>query len=170
VQTGALIAEAFERVRGSVHRAVEGLSESALTYRPTADANSIAWLVWHIARIQDDHVAALHDAEQTWTADGWCDRFALPFARGATGYDQTSAEVGAVRASAAELLGYYDAVHACTVEYVRTLQPDDLDRIVDRAWDPPVTQGVRLVSVINDNLQHVGQAAYLRGLAERGPT
>lgn len=168
MDTGAILVDAFGRVRDVTHRAVEGLSEDALAFRPDVDANSIAWLVWHIARIQDDHIADLRDAKQVWIVDGWCDRFGLPFPPTATGYGQTSAEVAAVRASAKDLLGYYDAVYAETVAYVRTLGPDDLDRIVDRSLDPPVTQGVRIVSVISDNLQHAGQAAYIRGLVERG--
>jgi hypothetical protein len=46
--------------------------------------------------------------------------------------------------------------------------PADLDRVVDKRWDPPVTLGVRLVSVVDDDAQHVGQAAYVRGLQKAG--
>jgi hypothetical protein len=168
VDTGALLVDGLERVRGATHGAVEGLSVDALGFRLGPDANSIAWLAWHIARIQDDHVADLRDTKQTWLADGWRDRFGFPFPSDATGYGQSSEDVDAVRATAADLLGYYDAVHEKTLAYVRTLDAHELDRIVDRAWDPPVTQGVRLVSVISDNLQHAGQAAFIRGLIERG--
>jgi hypothetical protein len=172
MDTVTILVDAFERIRDVTHRAVDGLSDDALVFRPTGPtnpgANSIAWLVWHIARIQDDHIADLHAAAQVWIADGWCERFGFPFPPAATGYDQTSTEVAAVRASAVELIAYYDAVHAETVAYVRTLEPDDLDRVVDRSWDPPVTAGVRIVSVISDNLQHAGQAAFIRGLLERG--
>jgi hypothetical protein len=77
--------------------------------------------------------------------------------------------VAAVQVDSADLLtGYYDAVHERTVAYLTTLSDADLDRIVDERWDPPVTLGVRLVSVISDDLQHAGQAAYARGLIERG--
>ena len=72
------------------------------------------------------------------------------------------------RAGEEKLTAYYDAVHEQTIRYVRGLSDDDLDRVVDKAWDPPVTLAVRLVSVISDDLQHAGQAAYLRGLIERG--
>jgi hypothetical protein len=65
--------------------------------------------------------------------------------------------------SADLLLDYATAVHTRTAEFVRDLTDDDLDRIVDERWDPPVTLGVRLVSVLDDDLQHVGQAAYVRG-------
>jgi hypothetical protein len=76
--------------------------------------------------------------------------------------------VSAVQVRSGELLtGYYDAVHQETLNYIQELTDSDLDRIVDKAWDPPVTLGVRLVSVISDDLQHAGQAAYLRGIIER---
>jgi hypothetical protein len=167
-----LLLDAFGRIHRGVHRAVEGLEADGLTFRVDRDANSIAWLVWHVARIQDDHVAALRapapdGAEQVWF-QGWYERFGVPFDRSETGYGHSSEQVAAVTAGAAELLGYYDAVEAVTVGYLQTLALDDLDRVVDEAWDPPVTLGVRLVSVITDNLEHVGQAEYVRGVFERG--
>ena len=65
------------------------------------------------------------------------------------------------------LLGYHDAVHEQTIRYVERLTDADLSRIVDESWDPPVSLDVRLVSVISDDLQHAGQAAFVRGVAER---
>ena len=164
-----LLVDAFGRIQGMVHRAVAGLTPSDLAFRPDPQANSIAWLVWHLTRIQDDHLADVAGTEQVWTAQRWVDRFALPFATEATGYGQTSDEVGVVRAGVDELLGYSDAVHEATVRFVSGLRPADLDRVVDESWDPPVTLGVRLVSVVNDNSAHAGQAAYVRGLLERRP-
>ena len=161
---GELLAEAFGRVRGVVLGAVRGLSEEQLALRPDGQGNSIAWLVWHLTRIQDDHIAGVAGTGQAWTAEGWADRFGLPFPHAETGYGHSGTEVAAVRASADLLVGYYEAVHAHTVAYVRGLGEADLDRVVDKHWDPPVTLGVRLVSVISDDLQHSGQAAYVRGL------
>jgi len=146
---------------------LDGVSPAILTYRPDPDANSIAWLVWHLTRIQDDHVAGVAGVEQRWLADGWYDRFGLPFPPEAHGYGHTSEEVGQVDVDGDRLRSYFDAVHAATIDYISGLRASDLDRIVDERWDPPVSLGVRLVSVIADDLQHVGQAAYVRGLAER---
>jgi hypothetical protein len=162
-----LLVDAVGRVQGMVHRAVAGLTPSDLAFRPDPDANSIAWLVWHLTRIQDDHVADAAGTEQVWTAQRWVERFDLPLDAEATGYGQSSDDVGVVRAGVDELLGYYDAVHDETVRFVSGLQPADLDRIVDESWDPPVSLGVRLVSVVNDDVAHAGQAAYVRGLLER---
>jgi Protein of unknown function (DUF664) len=163
-----LLVDAFGRIRGGVHRAVDGLTPAQLAYRVDAEANSIAWLVWHLTRIQDDHVAAVAHAEQAWRALGWEGRFGLPFDAGDTGYGHRPDEVAAVQVRSGELLtGYYDAVHDRTIRFVEGLADDDLDQVVDESWTPPVTLGIRLISVIADNLQHAGQAEFVRGVATR---
>ncbi|WP_144762464.1 mycothiol transferase [Curtobacterium sp. 9128] len=159
-----VLIEAFARIPSTVRSAVDGLSEDQLASRPAAGANTLAWLAWHIARGQDVQVADLAGTEQVWTADGWYDRFDLPFSADALGYGMSREDVGRVRASATLLTGYLDAVHERTVAHLRTLGPDALDTVVDDAWDPPVTAGARLVSILNDCTQHAGQAGYVRGL------
>jgi uncharacterized damage-inducible protein DinB len=167
MSSNELLVDAFERVRDAVHPAVNGLSADELTFRPDDGSNSIAWLVWHLTRIQDDHVAGLGGGEQVWTARDWDERFGLPLDPTDTGYGHDSDTVGVVVADAESLLGYYDEVHENTLAFVRGLGDDDLSRVVDRNWDPPVTVSVRLVSVIADDLQHAGQAAYVRGILLR---
>ncbi|MCP1504336.1 putative damage-inducible protein DinB [Curtobacterium herbarum] len=159
-----LLVEAFSRVPETVGRAVDGLSEDQLASRPAAGANTLAWLAWHIARGQDAQIADLADSEQVWTADGWVERFGLPFPAEALGYGMSRDDVGRVRASAELLNGYLGAVHERTVAYLRTLSADDFETVVDEAWDPPVTVGVRLVSILDDCVQHAGQAGYARGV------
>jgi Protein of unknown function (DUF664) len=163
----ALLTDSFERVRTAVASLTEDLTRELATYRPDDDANTVAWLLWHLARVQDDHVSELAGLEQVWTARGWVERFGLPFDPTATGYGHDRDEVAAVVAEASLLDGYQADVHRQTVDYVQSLPVGDLDKVIDRSWDPPVTVRVRLVSVIEDCLQHVGQAAYLRGVAER---
>ncbi|MET9019705.1 DinB family protein [Actinopolymorpha sp. NPDC004070] len=168
MSSSELLVDAFDRVRETVHQAVEGLSAEQLAYRVDSEANSIAWLVWHLTRVQDDHIADVAGTEQVWTADSWFERFDLPFEPSATGYGHSPKEVAQVRVDSADLLtGYYDAVHQATIAYVSGLGDDDLSRVVDEAWDPPVTLAVRLVSVLSDDLQHAGQAAFVRGVVER---
>jgi uncharacterized damage-inducible protein DinB len=163
-----LLVEVFGRIRESVHAAVAGLTPEQLAFRVDSDANSIAWLVWHLTRVQDDHIAGVAKTEQVWTSAGWADRFGLPFDRLAHGYGHSSADVAAVQVESAGLLTeYHDAVHEQTVRFVSTLTDADLSRVVDERWDPPVTLAVRLVSVISDDLQHAGQAAFIRGVVER---
>jgi uncharacterized damage-inducible protein DinB len=163
-----LLADAFGRIRDTVHAAVTGLTPEQLAFRVDGDANSIAWLVWHLTRIQDDHIAGVAQTEQVWTSGDWVERFGLPFDPQAHGYGHSPADVGAVQVESADLLiGYYDAVHERTIRFVAGLKDADLPRVVDDYWDPPVTLGVRLVSVISDDLQHAGQAAFIRGIIER---
>jgi uncharacterized damage-inducible protein DinB len=157
-----LLVDAFGRIREIVHHTVDGLSEDQLAHRPGGEANSIAWLVWHLTRVQDDHVAKAAGTEQVWPK--WANRFDLPFDVRDTGYGHDSAAVAAVRAPAELLTAYHDAAFERTLEYVREITDADLDRVVDRRWDPPVTLAVRLVSVVSDDLQHAGQAAFVRGL------
>jgi uncharacterized damage-inducible protein DinB len=162
-----ILLDGYGRISPAVHAAVDGLDEDTLGARLDEEANSIAWLVWHLARVQDDHVSDVAGHEQTWTADGWSERFGLPFGPGETGYGFGPVQVGQVRASAELLTGYLDAVQARTEDYLGGLTDEDLDRVVDDAWDPPVTLGVRLVSVLDDDLEHVAQAAFVRGVLER---
>lgn len=163
MDTAELLADGFGRVREVALAVVDGLSVEQLGLRLRPEHNSIGWLVWHLTRIQDDHVADASGVDQVWTSKGWAARFALPYDDEATGYGQTSAEVGAFRADAALLAGYLEDVHAQTTGFVESLGNEDLDRIVDEGWVPPVSLGVRLVSVISDDLQHAGQAAFIRG-------
>ncbi|MEV5968554.1 DUF664 domain-containing protein [Streptomyces sp. NPDC051921] len=168
MKSAELLTDAFARVLEAVHQAVEGLSEKELVARVDPEANSIAWLVWHLTRIQDDHIADAFGTEQIWTSEGWSGRFGLPFPEDATGFGHSPAQVAAVHAPADLLLDYYDAVHARTLARVTPLSNADLDRVVDTRWTPHVTLGVRLVSVIAEDNQHAGQAAYVRGVVERG--
>lgn len=168
MQTSELLLDAYGRIRQIVRRATDGLDAEGLAYRPDPEANSIAWLIWHLTRIQDDHVSELAGREQTWFDGPWAERLGLAPATADTGFGHTSEQVAAVRPDGPEpLVGYHEAVADRTVEYLSSITADDLDRIIDRSWDPPVTVGVRLVSVIGDNMQHVGQASYVRGLLER---
>jgi hypothetical protein len=161
-----LLTEALDRVRAQVPQVVGGLAQEALAWRPDPEANSIGWLVWHLTRIQDDHVADVAGEEQAWTADGWYERFGLPFPPVDHGFGHDADQVAQVRTSADLLAGYHAAVAERTAAYVAGLRPEDLDRVVDTRWDPPVTLGVRLVSVVGEVHAHVGQAAYVRGLWE----
>ncbi|MGH7734185.1 MAG: mycothiol transferase [Gemmatimonadales bacterium] len=166
--SASLLIEAFGRVPEALHEVLDGLDAAGLSFRPDPEANSIGWLLWHFARVEDDHVAAVAGTAQVWTAAGFHERFDLPFAVEAIGYGHTAQQVGAVQLPDGSLVAeYYDAVHEATLGFLGGMVDADLDRVVDERWDPPVTLSVRLVSVLADALQHVGQAAYVRGVYER---
>ncbi|MFB6641387.1 DinB family protein [Streptomyces chartreusis] len=160
-----ILIDGYNRIREEVHAAVGGLAPEQLGARPAPGANSVAWLIWHLTRIQDDHIAGAFELDQVWLAQDWQKTFGLDLPRRDTGYGHTPAKVAKVQVDSGDLLtGYYDAVHARTLDRLRDIAAKDLERVVDERWDPPVTLGVRLVSVLSDDLQHVGQAAYVRGL------
>lgn len=168
METADILSDAFGRVREIVTSVTTGLDAAALAYRPEPDANSIAWLTWHLTRVQDNHVSDITGQEQAWTDQDWFERFALPFPETATGFGHSSEEVARISPSGPELLAaYHQAVSERTLAYLAEIDAAELGRVIDESYDPPVTVGVRLVSVISDNLQHAGQARYLRGIVER---
>jgi hypothetical protein len=167
MRSADLLLDAFERIGQLGHSVVDGLSADQLTTRLDGRTNSIAWLVWHLARVQDDHVADAFGTDQVWVSKGWRDRFDLPLDGSDTGYGHSSQQVDDVRVADGDLLtGYLDDVVEHTRLLVHDLPDGDLDRIVDTSWDPPVRLGVRLTSVVGDDMQHLGQAALLRGVMQ----
>lgn len=158
----------FERILATAGRVVDGLDADDLAWRSDPGANSIAWLVWHVARIQDDHVADVADTDQVWTTGDWAVRFGLDDGAMDTGWGHTSEQVATIRPSGPGLLvDYLSQVTEQTLAFLDGVAAGDLDRVVDESWDPPVTLGVRLNSVVGDNWQHLGQAAHVRGQRER---
>jgi hypothetical protein len=166
--TNEVLIDAFGRVADGVAELLRGCDATALATRPEGVGNSIGWLVWHLARVQDDHLAEVAGREQVWTADGWEPRLGLPFPADATGYGFDDAQVDATRITDPALLaGYHAAVHQLTVELLTGITATRLDEIIDRRWNPPVTVAVRIVSVAEDCFQHLGQANYVAGLLRR---
>jgi len=165
-----LLVDGFGRIRENVADVLSGLSREQLIYQIDDGANPVSWLVWHLTRVQDDHVAAAFGVTQVWTSEGWAGRFGLPARMTDHGYGHTIEQVTtvAVATSSADLLlEYHEHTYAQTIKLVSEVSDADLDRVVDERWTPPVTLGVRLVSVLDDDMQHIGQAAYARGIVLR---
>ncbi len=168
--------ELFGRMPDLVREAVGSLDERQLARRIDPEANTIAWLVWHLARVEDDHIsgaaAALGRqdlAAQAFTTEHYYERFGLPFSPEVHGFGMSVGDVGRVHAPAELLISYYQAVHDKTVRFLSELLDSDWQRVVDDAWDPPVTLLARIASVAVEVAQHVGQAALIRGVLEREP-
>lgn len=163
-----LLGDLFGRIDEHVHEAVDGLEVDALCDPLVPGANPIGWLVWHLTRVQDDHIAEILDQPQLWASGDWARRFGVPADPGNTGYGHSDDEVRAIRPESADaLIEYYEAVAARTRTLLARTTPKNLDRVVDERWDPPVTLGVRLVSIADDDIQHAGQACYVRGVIDR---
>ena len=147
----------------AAERLASELNPYALNAHPGGHDNSIAWLLWHTGREIDAQVAQAAGRQEVWTAAGWDGRFG-PAADG-HGFGQTADQARAVVVRDPELLrGYLAAVTEESLHYLGGLTDADLDEVIDHDWDPPVTRGVRLISVYADALQHVGQAAYVLGM------
>ncbi len=160
-----LLLELYGRIPPLAAAVVAGLDAEQLRRSPEPGANTIGWLVWHLARVQDHHVSELLGTDQVWVGGDWATRCGLEPDPSNTGYGHSPEEVRAVQPESSDaLFGYLGEVDARTKAMLEGLAPGDLDRVVDSRWDPPVTLGVRLVSIADDCLQHVGQAAYVRGL------
>ncbi|MEO6124951.1 MAG: DUF664 domain-containing protein [Ilumatobacteraceae bacterium] len=161
-----ILLDCFARVSDVVHDTLEGIDRVDLVARISPNSNSIAWLIWHLSRVQDDHIATLAARDQVWVTDGWDQRFGLPFPPAAIGYGHSTDEVAAVRSTVSQLIGYFESVHQATASYVATITDEALEHVIDHSYDPPVAVEVRIVSVISDCLQHAGQAAFNRGLLD----
>ncbi len=166
MSVASLLVDGFGRIREVAHEVLDDLDDAGLEYRPDSQANPICWLIWHLTRVQDDHIAGVSGLEQVWFL-GWEEQFGLPLDPGDIGYGHDPDQVAVVRAPRDLLAGYHDATYEQTIAFVSGLTDADLAKVVDRRWDPPVTMATRLVSVLSDDLQHAGQAAYIRGLIER---
>lgn len=162
-----LLIDAVRRPVSGAAQALKGIDHETLHARPAGRGNSVAWLVWHAARQLDAQLADLTGSTQLWASAGWSDRLGVPRGPDEIGFGDTPEQVAGLTVSDPGLLLTYltDVVDA-VVEAVSAWSADDLDAVVDTAWDPPVTRGVRLVSLIDDAVAHIGQAAYARGLVE----
>lgn len=160
--------DSLDRVHELIPAVLDGLTVQDITWRPDPGSNPMGWLIWHLLRALDDHVSHIGDRETVWLADGWQQRFGLPYEPTASGFGMTGEQVGQFRIDDLGLLtGYAEAVRAMSREVIGGLGTDDLDRVIDTRWDPPVTIAIRLTSVVVEVAQHIGQAAYLRGMRER---
>ena len=167
MMTTEIVLDSLGRVHELVPAVLKGLDRDDLRWRPEAGSNPIGWLIWHLTRAEDDHLADLGGRPQVWQT-GWRERFGLPYADDAVGFGMTAEEVGAFDVPDVSLLvDYSAAVAEQTRQVLSTFTEADYEKIVDTRWDPPVTGAVRLVSVMVETAQHIGQAAYLRGLRER---
>ena len=157
-----VLTEAFGRITELYVDVAEGLDDETLRHRPGGTGNPIGWLLWHLARVQDHHIAGLADSTQVW--ETFQDRFGLDNDSDDVGYGHTSEQVDAIRIADPHLLvDYHHEVTLATGRYLATVDEAELEREVDSNWDPPVTAGVRLISIQGDCLQHLGQAAYVKG-------
>ena len=160
-----VLSEAASRPATEAKALVNTLPEGALNAHAGGHTNSIAWLLWHAGRQMDVQLAQLNGEPQVWHSQGFDSRFNLGELGDTEGYGHTTEQARAVVVEdAALLVEYLGATTAALSEYIAGLSEADLDDVIDTSWTPHVTRGVRLVSMIDDAAQHVGQAAYAAGV------
>jgi hypothetical protein len=168
MDVAAVLIDLYGRVDEHLTETLEGLDTTMVDVGPEDGANPIGWLVWHLTRVADMHVAEILEVDQLWVSDGWAGRFGRDPDPWDIGFGHTPEQVRDFRAGGTAVLrDYWSAVWERTRGVIAAVTPEDLDRIVDRRWDPPVSLGVRLISIADDAVQHAGQAAYVKGLLQR---
>ncbi len=156
------VIQALTTVRISVAMTLDGLSPEQLTHRPGPESNPVGWLIWHMARMQDRGISAITGEEQLWISGGWHDRYHMDADPNDTGMGHDSTQVAAFAPPDADtLLEHYDAVFQSTRGYLSMRGRDDIDRVIGES-----AVGQRLLAIVNGNMQHIGQAGYVRGLNE----
>ena len=167
MEGNAIVIDALGRIQNTIRRVLDGMTPDQLYYRPAENSNSTAWVIWHLTRVQDHHISDMGGLEQLWTSDGWHARFGMEADVKNTGTGHTPGDVAKIRPDAETLQSYYDAVYERTKTVLSSLTSEDMDRELDEPqYNPLPTVGVRCASIISDNTQHVGQAAYIKGLAQ----
>ena len=168
MKTHDILRDAASRPGIEAAVAVEGLSAEALNAHPGGHPNSIAWLLWHAGRQMDMQLSALSGQPQVWETQGFRERFdlgELGELGDTMGYGHTAEQARSIVVEdSALLVEYLVATGEALAAYGQTLSEADLSEVIDRSWTPPVTRGVRLVSMIDDAVQRVGQAAYAAGI------
>lgn len=164
-----ILIDALSRSRERFDRVFDGVTVEQANTPPVPDiaprTNSLTWLAWHTARELDIQVAPLAGVEPIWVTGGHRERFALPLPDDTEDWHHTPEQAAQVVVDDLSVLtAYLDDAYAMAYGYMRSLAPERLDDIIDSSWDPPVTRGARLVSIIDDAAQHSGQAVYTRRL------
>src|SRR5690625_791111 len=159
-----ILTDAASRPLAAIRAVAELITPGNLNAHPGGHDNSIAWLLWHMGREIDVQVAHLAGTEELWTASGYAEQ--LGITEEGIGYGHTPAQARAVTARDPHpLLDYLTAATAALQEYLASLDPSALGEVIDSDWDPPVTRGTRLVSIIDDAAQHAGQVGYALSIA-----
>lgn len=157
------------RVRDAVGEIPRGLPTGVVNAHPLGHPNSVVWLLWHSGRELDVQLSGLTANEQVWTSEGYDSSSGVHGAGDSMGFGQSPAQAREVTAAeVGPVIDYVAAVCDAVDTYLFTVGDADLDAVIDDAWDPPVTRGVRLISILHDAVIHLGQAAYVLGTDSEG--
>lgn len=166
-----IIMDIFDRIAAQLAQVLEGLTPEELNRQPSTGANTIGWMAWHLTRSHDRNMSELMKMEQLWISEGWYKRFNRAPDPSETGWGHTIDEMKNFGAPDSMTIMKY---HRSVLERIKDYIGNDLTEAVleDESYSPTFRRSSpvyrRITGVINDGLQHVGQAAYVRGLIQ-GP-
>ena len=160
----------LDRVQELVHMGLKDVTPEQLLYHAEGHPNTIGWLAWHLTRVQDTTIPRVDGGPQLWITEGWHARFNMPADPNDSGHMHTPEQVAAVQPADAQLLlDFHDAVAQRTRAFLEGQNSNTLEAPYDDArFNPPMTVGQRLTGMFNDNFQHAGQIAFLRGMLKGG--
>ena len=156
--------EAIKRSDADLRRALEGLTTEDVRKQPAGEgSNPISWLVWHLTRTRDNISSSIVGRKPLWESEGWGAKFGM--SDGIPSFKPDNVHTFDPK-SIETLTGYFEAVAANSLKIIEGLQESDMSRMVESTIPGRPAQPVvgRLAVILNDNIQHVGQVAYLRGL------
>ena len=163
-----MVRDLVHRTERDVLAVLDGLDHALLDRAVRPGTNSIGWLLWHLTRSHDRNVSELQNRQQLWLSDGWHERFGKAADPDETGYRHAPAQAASFRSPAANVIaGYHRAVVEMIDDYLQQAPDEDPNRIVTSpTLGDSATVHLRLVGVLVEGLQHVGQAALLRGMLQ----
>lgn len=161
-----IIKLSLERSEEFLTSALKDLSQQEFAWSPGPESNSMAFIMWHQARVEDFFVnRVIRGQVELYEAQGFRDRLGTPPKD--TGNSYTVEKLRAWQAPPMEtLVAYHQAVRQATLDLLETVTPQKLDEVPkpDRS---PESVGIMLMRVITEAAHHVGQMSYLRGM-QRG--
>lgn len=168
METSAFILDMLGHMKQSLTGAVDGLSQEEIEWQPGREANSIGFILWHMARAEDSGIQDwLQQKPQIWTLEKWYQKLNLSENPEDSGYGYTAEQLAAFPVpELKDLLGYSDAVRSRTIDYLQSITPDEFDKVVKTPLGE-FTAGQILSLFMVELTQHIGHIAYLRGL-QRG--
>ena len=161
-----MILKSLEQSQGYLATALDGLTQEEVSWSPGVECNSIAFILWHMTRVEDFFVnRVIRRQTELYEAEGWREKLGIP--AGGTGYHYTVEQLQAWPVPKLEVLrGYTNSVREKTLAFLQSVTAEKLSEVArpDRSSD---TIGALLSRASTEIALHVGQIAYLRGV-QRG--
>ena len=159
-----LVLRSLEQSQGYLTGALDGLTQEESAWKPGAESNNVAFILWHTVRVEDFFVNRIIRREKdVYGAEGWQEKLGTPD----KAFGFTLEELQTWPVPKLEVLrDYANAVREKTLAFINSIPSEKLDEVPrpDRSPDPI---GVSLGHMATEIALHVGQLCYLRGL-QRG--